>query len=55
MELIDKTYKFIPVKVEDKYSNAAKYIANNIDYDVDELLQNSCVTEKVSYCIEISL
>lgn len=46
MELIDKTYKFIPVKVEDKYSNAAKYIANNIDYDVDELLQNSCVSEK---------
>lgn len=55
MELIDKTYKFIPVKVEDKYSNAAQYIANNIDYDVDELLQNSCVSEKVSYCIEISL
>ena len=46
MELIDKTYKFIPVKIEDKYSNAAKYIANNIDYDVDELLQNSCVSEK---------
>lgn len=46
MELIDKTYKFAPLKIEDKYANADKYIANCIDYDVDELLRNSYVSEE---------
>lgn len=46
MELIDKTYKFVPLKIEDKYANADKYIVNCIDYDVDKLLRNSCVSEE---------
>ena len=46
MELIEKTYKFAPLKIEDKYANADKYIANCIDYDVDELLRNSYVSEE---------
>lgn len=46
MELIDKTYKFTPLKIEDKYSNATKCVANCIEYDVDELLRNSCVSEE---------
>lgn len=46
MELIDKTYEFIPMPVEDKYVNATKYVANCIDYDVDKLLLNSCVSEE---------
>lgn len=46
MKLIENTYKFVPVKIEDKYSNATKYVANCICYDVDELLRNSCVSEE---------
>lgn len=38
MELIENTYKFKPVKIEDKYSNSPKYIANSIDYNIDELM-----------------
>lgn len=45
MKLIENTYKFAPIMIENKYSNATKYIANCIDYDVDELLRNSCVSE----------
>lgn len=38
MELINRTYKFKPVKIEDKFLNARRYYANSIDYNVDELL-----------------
>lgn len=38
MELIDKTYKFEPIKINDKYSNAPQYLANNLKYNIDDLL-----------------
>lgn len=43
MELIKKFYKFVPLKIEDKFANATKYVANYIDYDMDELLMCSAV------------
>jgi hypothetical protein len=38
MDLIGRTYKFEPVRIEDKFPDAPRYYANSIDYDVDELL-----------------
>jgi hypothetical protein len=46
MELIGKTYKFKPIKIEDKFSNAPTYHANSIDYDVDELLMCGGLSDK---------
>ncbi|MDD6211159.1 MAG: DUF2971 domain-containing protein [Bacteroidales bacterium] len=43
MGLIENTYKFTPLKIEDKYPDATKYVANCIDYDVDELLMSGVV------------
>jgi len=43
MDLIEKSYEFIPLKIDDKYANATKYVANCIDYDVDELLMCGAV------------
>ncbi len=46
MEIIDKTYSFTPIPIEDKYANAPKYVANCVAYDVDKLLINGCVNEE---------
>ena len=38
MELIDKTYEFKPKKIDDKYSDTPQYIANCLEYNIDDLL-----------------
>lgn len=46
MELIENSYKLTPLKIEDKYANVTKYVANCISYDVDELLMCGAVFEE---------
>lgn len=38
MELIENSYKFKPKRIEDRYADAPRYMANNLDYDIDKLL-----------------
>lgn len=40
MNLENSSYKFVPKKIEDKYLNANKYIANKVDYDLNKLITN---------------
>lgn len=49
MELIENSYKFKPKKIEDKYIGAPKYIANNIDYNIDELLMPANLLGEEAY------
>lgn len=49
MELIDKTYKFEPIKIDDKYLNAPQYFANNIKYNIDNLLFTEDILGKEAY------
>jgi hypothetical protein len=38
MELVEQTFKFQPQKIDDVYSNAPKYCANKLTYNIDELI-----------------
>lgn len=46
MRPIENSYKVVPSKIEDKYANATKYVANCIGYDVDELLMHGALCER---------
>lgn len=51
MDLIENTYKFIPKPIQDKFSDAPKYVPNSIQYDVDELMSMGYLSEeeKIQY------
>lgn len=49
MELINNSYKFKPQRIEDKYANAPQYIANSLDYNIDELLMPANLLGEEAY------
>lgn len=49
MELIDHSYRFKPKRIEDKYEDAPQYIANCLDYDIDELLMPAALLGEEAY------
>ncbi|WP_280122699.1 MULTISPECIES: DUF2971 domain-containing protein [Bacteroidales] len=38
MELDKNSYRFTPVKIKDKFPEADKYVANVVDYNIDDLM-----------------
>lgn len=38
MELDTNSYRFTPVKIKDKFPDAKKYVANVVEYNIDELM-----------------
>lgn len=38
MELDTNSYRFTPVKIKDKFPDAEKYVANVVEYNIDELM-----------------
>lgn len=51
MELDTTSYRFIPVKIKDKFPDAEKYVANVVKYNIDELMICGILSdeEKVIY------
>lgn len=49
MELVEQTYKFRPKMIDDKYIDAPKYCANELTYDIDELLLPKNILGKEAY------
>lgn len=38
MELDTNSYRFTPVKIRDKFPEAEKYVANVVDYNIEDLM-----------------
>jgi hypothetical protein len=49
MDLIDNTYQFRPHKIHDKFPNAPKYYANELDYDIEALLLSEKIIGEKAY------
>lgn len=49
MELIENSYKFKPKIIEDKYADAPQYVANSLDYNIDELLMSANLLGEEAY------
>jgi len=49
MDLIEQSYKFRPKEIEDKYIEAPKYIANNLSYNIEDLLITEDILGKEAY------
>lgn len=49
MELVEQMYKFSPKAINDKYIDVPKYCANELPYDIDELLLPESILGKEAY------
>lgn len=49
MRLAEQEYRFQPESIDDKYIDAPKYHANELDYDLDELLLPEDILGKEAY------
>ena len=49
MRLVEQTYKFQPESIDDKYIDTPKYHANELTYDIDELLLPEDILGKEAY------
>lgn len=49
MEIVGQTYKFQPKPINDKYIDASKYHANELTYNIDELLLSEDILGKEAY------
>lgn len=49
MRLVEQTYKFQPELIDDRYVDAPKYHANELTYDIDELLLPEDILGKEAY------
>ena len=55
MELVKNSYEFKPNKIEDKYADSPKYIANDVDYDIDRLLLPKNILGEEAYSYKCKL
>ena len=55
MELVKNSYEFKPHKIEDKYADSPKYIANDVDYDIDRLLLPKNILGEEAYSYKCKL